>query len=199
MAHRRPKRSAPAVPRRVAFVDTHGYTEINFAVFGMVGMRFCPRASGSTAPARDHGVLEPVLKRGHRASRRLYTNLVGTLSSATEAQRWAKAVEQSGVEGRDHAARGGTRDRTTERNPPERTSDAPPYRRRAVVDHGTAPEAHPAGPTKFSPRSTSGPAGLARHGPPARDRRPPRVRGQRRQLPRARRGREARPRTATPR
>ena len=85
MAHRRPKRIAPAVPRRVAFVDTHGYTEINFAVFGMVGMRFCPRASGSTAPARDHGVLEPVLKRGHRASRRLYTNLVGTLSSATEA------------------------------------------------------------------------------------------------------------------
>ena len=25
------------------YTDTHGYTEINFAAFGMVGMRFCPR------------------------------------------------------------------------------------------------------------------------------------------------------------
>ena len=26
--------------------DTHGYTEINFAAFAMIGMRFCPRIRG---------------------------------------------------------------------------------------------------------------------------------------------------------
>ena len=54
--------------------DTHGYTEINFAAFAMVGMRFCPRIRSlhrqriyCADPARDHGVLEPVLQRGRRA------------------------------------------------------------------------------------------------------------------------------------
>ena len=52
----------------------NGYTEINFAAFGMVGMRFCPRIRSlhrqriyCADPARDHGVLEPVLQRGRRA------------------------------------------------------------------------------------------------------------------------------------
>ena len=56
------------------YTDTHGYTEINFAAFGMVCMRFCPRIRSlhrqriyCADPARDHGVLEPVLKRGRRA------------------------------------------------------------------------------------------------------------------------------------
>ena len=56
------------------YTDTHGYTEINFAAFGMVGMRFCPRIRSlhrqriyCADPARDHGVLEPVLQRGRRA------------------------------------------------------------------------------------------------------------------------------------
>ena len=56
------------------YTDTHGYTEINFAAFGMVGMRFCPRIRSLhrqriyyADPDRDHGVLEPVLKRGRRA------------------------------------------------------------------------------------------------------------------------------------
>ena len=56
------------------YTDTHGYTEINFAAFGMVGMRFCPRIRSlhrqriyCADPDRDHGVLEPVLKRGRRA------------------------------------------------------------------------------------------------------------------------------------
>ena len=56
------------------YTDTHGYTEINFAAFGMVGMRFCPRIRSlhrqriyCADPARDHGVLEPVLKRRRRA------------------------------------------------------------------------------------------------------------------------------------
>ena len=50
------------------------YTEINFAAFAMVGMRFCPRIRSlhrqriyCADPARDHGVLEPVLQRGRRA------------------------------------------------------------------------------------------------------------------------------------
>ena len=44
------------------YTDTHGYTEINFAAFGMVGMRFCPRIRSlhrqriyCADPARDHG------------------------------------------------------------------------------------------------------------------------------------------------
>ena len=56
------------------YTDTHGYTEINFAAFGMIGMRFCPRIRSlhrqriyCTDPDRDHGVLEPVLQRGRRA------------------------------------------------------------------------------------------------------------------------------------
>ena len=39
------------------YTDTHGYTEIDFAAFGMVGMRFCPRIRSLhhqriTAPTR---------------------------------------------------------------------------------------------------------------------------------------------------
>ena len=56
------------------YTDTHGYTEINFAAFGMIGMRFCPRIRSlhrqriyCADPDRDHGVLEPVLQRGRRA------------------------------------------------------------------------------------------------------------------------------------
>ena len=56
------------------YTDTHGYTEINFAAFVMVGMRFCPRIRSlhrqriyCADPARDHCVLEPVLQRGRRA------------------------------------------------------------------------------------------------------------------------------------
>ena len=56
------------------YTDTHGYTEINFAAFAMIGMRFCPRIRGlhrqriyCADPARDHGVLEPVLRRGRRS------------------------------------------------------------------------------------------------------------------------------------
>ena len=56
------------------YTDTHGYTEINFAAFAMIGIRFCPRIRRlhrqriyCADPARDHGVLEPVLKRGRRS------------------------------------------------------------------------------------------------------------------------------------
>ena len=55
--------------------DSHGgYTEINFAVFAMIAMRFCPRIWSlhrqricCADPSRDHGALESVPKRGHRA------------------------------------------------------------------------------------------------------------------------------------
>ena len=67
-------RDAPFVLDGEHYTDTHGYTEINFAAFGMVGMRFCPRIRSlhrqrtyRADPARDHGVLEPVLQRGRRA------------------------------------------------------------------------------------------------------------------------------------
>ena len=56
------------------YTDTHGYTEINFAAFAMIGIRFCPRIRRlhrqriyCADPARDHGVLEPILKRGRRS------------------------------------------------------------------------------------------------------------------------------------
>ena len=56
------------------YTDTHGYTEINFAAFAMIGMRFCPRIRNlhhqriyCADPKRDHGPLEKVLQRGRRA------------------------------------------------------------------------------------------------------------------------------------
>ena len=46
------------------YTDSHGYTEINFAAFVMVGMRFCPRIRSlhrqriyCADPARDHGAV----------------------------------------------------------------------------------------------------------------------------------------------
>ena len=56
------------------YTDTHGYTEINFAAFVMVGMRFCPRIRSlhrqriyCADPARDHGA---VRSRGSAHGRR---------------------------------------------------------------------------------------------------------------------------------
>ena len=56
------------------YTDTHGYTEVNFAAFAMIGMRFCPRIRSlhrqriyCADPERDHGVLEPVLRRARRS------------------------------------------------------------------------------------------------------------------------------------
>ena len=46
------------------YVDTHGYTELNFGAFAMLGRRFCPRIKGiqhqriyKIEPERDYGVL----------------------------------------------------------------------------------------------------------------------------------------------
>ena len=56
------------------YTDTHGYTEINFAAFAMIGMRFCPRIRNvhrqriyCADRGRNHGPLETVLQRGRRA------------------------------------------------------------------------------------------------------------------------------------
>ena len=61
-------------PARGPATATHGYTEINVAAVALVGRRVCPRMRSlhrqrisCADPARDHGVLEPVLPRGRRA------------------------------------------------------------------------------------------------------------------------------------
>ena len=55
------------------YVDTHGYTECNFAAFAMLGKRFFPRIRGlskqwiyQTNEVRDYGPLEPMLGRRDR-------------------------------------------------------------------------------------------------------------------------------------
>lgn len=51
------------------YTDTHGYTEINFAAFTMLGRRFCPRIKNHTSqkiykidPERDYGSFASMLK-----------------------------------------------------------------------------------------------------------------------------------------
>jgi TnpA family transposase len=55
------------------YTDTHGYTEINFAAFAMLGKRFCPRIRGVQHQRmyridkdRDYGCLEPLVSRSDR-------------------------------------------------------------------------------------------------------------------------------------
>jgi TnpA family transposase len=55
------------------YTDTHGYTEINFAAFAMLGRRFCPRIRSMQHQriyridaAKDYGVLEPLVHRRDR-------------------------------------------------------------------------------------------------------------------------------------
>jgi Tn3 transposase DDE domain len=52
------------------YTDTHGYTELNFAAFGMLGLRFCPRIRGVQHQRiyridsnRDYGPLAPLVGR----------------------------------------------------------------------------------------------------------------------------------------
>jgi len=55
------------------YVDTHGFTEINFAAFAMLGRRFCPRLRGlhkqriyRIDTERDYGALAHLLKRSEQ-------------------------------------------------------------------------------------------------------------------------------------
>jgi TnpA family transposase len=55
------------------YTDTHGYTEINFAAFAMLGRRFCPRIRGLKKqrlyrldPKRDYGPLAGLVSRVDR-------------------------------------------------------------------------------------------------------------------------------------
>src|SRR5258708_19888944 len=52
------------------YTDSHGYTEINFAAFAMLGLRFCPRIRGvqhqriyRIDPNCDHGSLASLVSR----------------------------------------------------------------------------------------------------------------------------------------
>jgi TnpA family transposase len=58
------------------YTDTHGYTEINFAAFAMLGRRFCPRIREISkqriyriSTQRDYGILEPLVSRRDRTIR----------------------------------------------------------------------------------------------------------------------------------
>ena len=66
------------------YTDTHGYTEINFAAFAMLGRRFCPRIRGFQKQrlyrldaARDYGPLSCVVGRADR-----------TIDSQVIAEQW---------------------------------------------------------------------------------------------------------------
>jgi TnpA family transposase len=61
------------LPLEEHYTDTHGYTEINFAAFAMLGRKFCPRIRGLHKQRiyridrnRDHGPLAPLVNRGDR-------------------------------------------------------------------------------------------------------------------------------------
>jgi TnpA family transposase len=56
------------------YTDTHGYSELNFAAFTMLGLRFCPRIRGVQHQRiyridsnRDYGALAPLVGRADRA------------------------------------------------------------------------------------------------------------------------------------
>jgi TnpA family transposase len=61
------------LPLEEHYTDTHGYTEINFAAFAMLGKRFCPRIRGVQHQriyridlAKDYGLLTPLIAAGDR-------------------------------------------------------------------------------------------------------------------------------------
>ena len=61
------------LPLEEHYTDTHGYTEINFAAFAMLGRRFCPRIRGvqhqriyRIDPAREYGPLKSLVGRADR-------------------------------------------------------------------------------------------------------------------------------------
>ena len=61
------------------YTDTHGYTEINFAAFAMLGLRFCPRIRGvqhqriyRIDPNRDYGSLASLISRADQTIESLW-------------------------------------------------------------------------------------------------------------------------------
>ena len=61
------------LPLEEHYTDTHGYTEINFAAFAMLGRKFCPRIRGLHKQRiyridknKDHGPLNPLVNRTDR-------------------------------------------------------------------------------------------------------------------------------------
>jgi TnpA family transposase len=62
------------LPLEEHYTDTHGYTEINFAAFAMLGKRFCPRIRGvqhqriyRIDAEKDYGPLDPLVSAADRA------------------------------------------------------------------------------------------------------------------------------------
>ena len=56
------------------YTDTHGYTEIIFAAFGMVGMRFCPRIRSLHRPTPWRGPSPTARSRSTLPSSRCWTS-----------------------------------------------------------------------------------------------------------------------------
>jgi len=61
------------LPLEEHYTDTHGYTEINFAAFALLGKRFCPRIKGlhhqwiyHINPDREYGMLDLLVNRSDR-------------------------------------------------------------------------------------------------------------------------------------
>ncbi len=61
------------LPLEEHYTDTHGYTEINFAAFAMLGRRFCPRIRGlqhqwiyRIDKHQDYGLLTPLIQDSNR-------------------------------------------------------------------------------------------------------------------------------------
>ena len=78
------------------YTDTHGYTEINFAAFAMLGRRFAPRIRGlhkqriyRIDSSKDYGPLIPLV--AVRIARFIWT---GSVSSGTA---WVSSMRRSKV------------------------------------------------------------------------------------------------------
>ena len=67
------------------YTDTHGYTEINFAAFGMIGMRFCPP---HPQPARPANLLRRPGPRPRRSSSRSSSADGGLVNFRLIAEQW---------------------------------------------------------------------------------------------------------------
>jgi TnpA family transposase len=59
------------------YTDTHGYTELNYAAFAMLGRRFCPRIKGvkhqliyRIDATMDYGQLAHIVGRADRGTQR---------------------------------------------------------------------------------------------------------------------------------
>lgn len=76
------------------YTDTHGYTEINFAAFAMLGLRFCPRIRGvqhqriyRIDPNSDYGSLASLVSRADQT--------IDTERSPSNGTAWVSSTPRS--------------------------------------------------------------------------------------------------------